>query len=113
MNSVIYSNPFLINDYEHQYRVTISNDVFTFDYVKCNEDNDDLDMCVLLEKTYLEIPIEEAKKMIEDKIDFRNMEKIKENANDTDLSSEEKSLENSCIITINELYTYLVDNFFN
>tara|TARA_B100001093_G_C26462498_1_gene857057 strand:- start:309 stop:653 length:345 start_codon:yes stop_codon:yes gene_type:complete len=114
MNTVIYSNPFLINEYDHQYRVTICEDTFTFDYVKCNEEVDDLDMCVILEKTYLETSTDEVKKMIDNKIDFRTQEKISDTLESKENENvEDQNLHNSCIFTINELYSYLVENYFN
>ena len=101
MDSIIYSEPFYSDEkYDHQYRITISNDKLYLDHIKCNEDdiNDD---CVILIKNLVNFELPEVKKKIQNSIDIRTNKTI---------NKEDKSESLKSII---ELYDYLTKNIFN
>ena len=120
MDSVIYSEPFkIIDNKEHQFRVTISENNFFIDYVICNEESEDIELIINYEKNLYESSIIEAKELINNNIDFRNKKNIKESnelllkeisSNEEDIVKQE---EIKTLQVINELYDYLINNYFD
>jgi len=104
MDSIIYSDPFKIEqNFDHQYRITISDLHLELDHIKCNEEAS-IDECVILVKNIVKLPIKEAKLKIENSIDIRNGEKMDNCKTDSD------KLAYECL---KELYDYLTNNIFN
>ena len=108
MNSVIYSEPFKIeNNFEHQYRITLVDDNVEIDHVKCTDMDDDLneDFGIQLIKNLVNINLIEMTELVKNNIDFRD-NKVIDNKNKT-------QEEQMCLDTITELYQYLKDNILN
>lgn len=122
MDSVIYSEPFKIEgNKEHQYRVTISDNNLSIDYVICDEESENVELILNYEKNLYQNSVTEAKEMISNNIDFRNNKKLLV-INDIELEEniEQKqdkieSIDNeevNILQVINELYEYLINNYF-
>ena len=62
MDSIIYSDPFdFEKDFDHQFRITITDNNLELDHIKCNEEAE-IEDCVILVKNIVKLPIEEVKK---------------------------------------------------
>ena len=106
---VFYSYPYLDdNQYEYQYRITINEKELILDEVKCDEEEENVESCVIFLSKIKTISINNAKKSIKSNLDIRNntpFGKIKLGLNDLplDMNHTSEELEEAKSYCIKEL----------
>ena len=111
---VFYSYPYQGDDrYEYQYRITINDKELILDEVKCDEEEEHLDSCVIYLSNIQTILINDAIKSIKSNLDIRTnnpFKKIKIGLNDLplDINSESEKLEEAKSYCLKELLSEVI-----
>tara|TARA_B110001469_G_C9566687_1_gene281044 strand:+ start:194 stop:643 length:450 start_codon:yes stop_codon:yes gene_type:complete len=111
---VFYSYPYQVDDrYEYQYRITINDKELILDEVKCDEEEEHLDSCVIYLSNIQTILINDAIKSIKSNLDIRTnnpFKKIKIGLNDLplDINSESEKLEEAKSYCLKELLSEVI-----
>ena len=111
---VFYSYPYKEDEqYEYQYRITINNKELVLDEVKCDEEEEHLDSCVIYLSNIQTILINDAIKSIKSNLDIRTnnpFKKIKIGLNDLplDINSESEKLEEAKSYCLKELLSEVI-----
>ena len=71
--SFIYSYPYFNNNvYDYEFRVTVTDDKFILEEVRCNDEEIDFEKCIEIIKTSCNIPLSRAIQLINNDIDLRD-----------------------------------------
>lgn len=108
-----YSYPYYSNDnFDYQFRLTLSSDVIKLEEVKCNETElNTIDSIKVLKS--IEIPFDKGFEIIQNKLDLRTGKKIEINCDTINYSFErenaEEILENNKKVVLLELYNTITE----
>lgn len=70
---IIYSYPYFNdNVYDYEFRVTVTDDTFILEEVRCNDEEIDFEKCIEIIKTSCNIPLSRAIELINNNIDLRD-----------------------------------------
>ena len=110
---IIYSYPYYNDkEYDYEFRVTVTDDSFIMDEVRCNDEEIDFEKCIEELKRVCDINIDKALELISKNIDLRNgqtsltNEDAFVNLNVENLSNDEKNkiIEQNKKVVLKELY---------
>lgn len=114
---IIYSYPYFNNSsFDYEFRVTVTEDNFILDEIRCNDDEIDFEKCVEEIKTVCNIKLDKAIEYIQKNIDIRD---LKTSLNDEDafvnfnlqnLSNDEKNkiIQQNKRVVLKELYQEII-----
>ena len=112
--AIYYSYPYKEdNHFEYQYRITINDTELILDEVKCDEETEHLDSCVIYLSNIKTIILNDAIKSIKSNLDIRTnnpFKKIKIGLNDLplDINSESEKLEEAKSYCLKELLSEVI-----
>lgn len=114
---IIYSYPYYNNSsFDYEFRVTVTEDNFILDEIRCNDDEIDFEKCVEELKTVCNIKIDKAIEYIHKNIDIRDLQSSLSNEdsfvnfNLQNLSNDEKNkiIQQNKRVVLKELYQEII-----
>ena len=115
---VFYSYPYCSDDvHEYQYRITINQNEFILDEVKCDDGTEDLEGCVIFVANILKLPLQDTLHVIKKNIDIRNNQpfpsSININLNQLPLDIDESDIEEAKTYCFRELIVEILEDIDN